>query len=143
MNVIILIIVPHEKRKYENAVIVNCCAYLGNINSELWSWNGSNKIAFLFTVIKCFGWILFMIFFFRVNYNFPLFWILKICFSFFLDRDVTVPVNIKEMANISEYLDAGKKLKVLIHGWNANSNHIAMQPVKDAYLKYFIKLFKV
>ena len=51
------------------------------------------------------------------------------------DRDVTAPVNVMEMANISEYLDSEKKLKVLIHGWAANSDHIAMQPVKDAYLK--------
>ena len=71
-----------------------------------------------------------------MNYNF-VFWDIKDLPFILVDRDVTVPMNIKEMVNISEYLDARKKLKVLIHGWNAKSDHIAMQPVKDAYLKYF------
>jgi pimeloyl-ACP methyl ester carboxylesterase len=28
-----------------------------------------------------------------------------------------------------------RDVKILIHGWNANSNHISIQPVRNAYLK--------
>lgn len=55
------------------------------------------------------------------------------CLTFFSIHGIDDPIEITA-ENASTQLDT-KEVKVLIHGWNADAEHVAMVPVKNAYLR--------
>ncbi|XP_058835755.1 lipase member H-like [Topomyia yanbarensis] len=52
---------------------------------------------------------------------------------YFYAADLSKEIDISTAEQLPQY-DAEKSLKVLIHGWNADRNQIAMVPVRNAYL---------
>jgi alpha-beta hydrolase superfamily lysophospholipase len=51
-------------------------------------------------------------------------------------RSIDEPIEITARSRVSvELTPQQSDIKILIHGWNAHSNHISMQTVRNAYLK--------
>lgn len=59
------------------------------------------------------------------------------CSAFFSIRTIDDPFEIqsKELNSSDDTFDDEKDVKLLIHGWNADPEHVALETVRNAYLR--------
>jgi pancreatic triacylglycerol lipase len=62
--------------------------------------------------------------------------IILYCLTFFSIHKIDDPIEIaKEWKNANDNIDSKRDVKLLIHGWNADSEHVALETVRNSYLK--------
>lgn len=63
-------------------------------------------------------------------------WLFLYCRTFFSIREIDDPIEISsKWRSDNDNVDPEKDVKLLIHGWNADAEHVALETVRNSYLK--------